>query len=294
MGLGAAHLMNPLVSRGASVAAAASLALASSSDPRSSLTADMLVSRRNLRKLSNVEVKPVEIGAPTIMNGGGLALLPPSTPTTPHHNNILNGTADQSLNTSDIMSKFDYTPQRPHSTQQSFDLSPNEPKANGHSHSNGVDGADEDSGLPPVLTRPGYFTRPSLVQLRRMSPEQLRSITGFTVAHEQFGRIEWEGATDVADLNLDELVVFEDQSSEVYPAGTFKHPEGHKLNKRARVTLYQCWPADKRTGRRVKTDDPRKLAKYEQKLKSYAENLGARFVSYDGESGEWCFEVDSF
>lgn len=57
----------------------------------------------------------------------------------------------------------------------------------------------------PILTRPGYFTVPSMKQLSRMNEDQLRRVENFTIQNE-FATIKFEGFTDVRHLNLDRIV----------------------------------------------------------------------------------------
>jgi nuclear pore complex protein Nup98-Nup96 len=114
------------------------------------------------------------------------------------------------------------------------------------------------------------------------------------VGHRDYGSITWPGDTDVRDLDLDRLVVIEDNSFEVYPAGTKKPPKGVALNRPAEITLRQCWPKDKDSGKRARVTDAKRLDVYERKLHKYAESMGAEFLSYDREAGEWTTSLESF
>lgn len=67
---------------------------------------------------------------------------------------------------------------------------------------------------------------------------------------------------------------------------------GEGLNRAAEVTLHRVFRLDKATNRPV--TDPSNLEKYERKLKRVAAAQGARFISYDGKTGTWVFEVEHF
>lgn len=154
------------------------------------------------------------------------------------------------------------------------------------------------SSFAPVLTRPHYYTIPALSELQQLSRSQLRAVPQFTVVHDRYGSIEWEGETDVTDLNLDEIVVFEKNqttgavSCEIYPDGTATPPLGAKLNKPAIITVLQCFPASYTTnnGRLSETQ----WQKYENKLASTTEKMGAKFIQYARETGGWQFRVTGF
>lgn len=93
----------------------------------------------------------------------------------------------------------------------------------------------------PKLTKPGYFLKPSEIQLARMTTAQLRSVANFTVCN-QYGKVEFEGLTDVTMLDIDQIVQIESDFAAVYPPSSdiAKPKVGQGLNKPAKVTLYNC------------------------------------------------------
>ena len=123
-------------------------------------------------------------------------------------------------------------------------------KSHDHSRHNSADCSSSprkaaDPSLVPKLTNPGYSTRPSMDELRRYTENELRQVDGFTVENK-YGRIEFEGRTDVLGVNLDELVEINPKLAEVYPERLFPTEEskpivGQKLNKPAHVILYDCY-----------------------------------------------------
>jgi hypothetical protein len=77
---------------------------------------------------------------------------------------------------------------------------------------------------------------PSLVDISRMTHEQCTQIQNFTVSN-MYGRIMWEGRTDVTNVNLGRTVVIKKTCVNVYPEYRPKHDFGQKLNKPALVYL---------------------------------------------------------
>ena len=164
----------------------------------------------------------------------------------------------------------------------------------------------------PTLQRAGYSTVPSLTELSTWTRAQLEAVPNFQIVHATMGSVQWEGLTDVTDLNLDELVLFERNekthacSVEVYPLASDIPEAGAKLNKPATITVRQCWPTGYATGvaaakSRHNTNDEeqqqrddRLLAKYEKKLRATTERAGAEFIQYEPEQGTWSFKVQSF
>jgi len=145
---------------------------------------------------------------------------------------------------------------------------------------------------PPTLTRENYSTSPDIRELERMTPEQLTKVKDFRVTHKGYGSITWKGLTDVTGIDLDKVVVFGDNTLEVFPDQTAK--VGHPLNARAEVTLEGCWPENK-SGKREATSDAAKIKKYEARLRKMQKNApGVHFKDYDPKTGRWSFAVDSF
>lgn len=96
--------------------------------------------------------------------------------------------------------------------------------------------------LLPKLTRPGYKISPSLIEISRMTIEEVKNIPNFFIWND-FGKIQWIGEIDLLEVNLDLDVHIKPECVEVYPEDIYltekKKPElGHKLNKPSYVTLY--------------------------------------------------------
>jgi hypothetical protein len=156
----------------------------------------------------------------------------------------------------------------------------------------GTNRGEKEKPRPPTLTRENYFTSPDIRELEKMSAEQLTHVKDFKVMHKGYGSITWKGFTDVTGVDLDKVVVFGDNTLEVFPDQSAKL--GHPLNAKAEVTLEGCWPENK-SGKREATADAAKIKKYEARLRKMQKNApGVHFKDYDPKTGRWSFSVDSF
>lgn len=142
--------------------------------------------------------------------------------------------------------------------------------------------------VAPSLSKMGYVCQPPVETLEGMLPEDLAAVQGFCVERPGVGKIEWEGAVDVRDLNLDTLVVIDDcpQSASVYTQeeknGT-KPPVGTKLNRPAIITLENVFPPE---------GIPKE--KFEKRVAKSTKRNNAELISYDSSSGRWSFRVLHF
>jgi nuclear pore complex protein Nup98-Nup96 len=151
-----------------------------------------------------------------------------------------------------------------------------------------------DDNAAPLLTRPKYYTIPSISKLRKMSGQDLSQVEDFVVGHDDFGEILWPGYTDVRGLCLDDIVIFKEAELEVYPNPALKPQTGLGLNKPAIITLKRCWPPDPNTKIKGPSPDQELMARYERKLKKCCAKTGAKFEFYHPQEGEWQFAVQSF
>ena len=147
----------------------------------------------------------------------------------------------------------------------------------------------------PVLEREEYYLKPSMTQLSAMAREDLdslASVSNFTVGRDGVGSVRWLDDVDVRGLDLDSIVSLAKGSIEVYPDSSVKPPVGQGLNCPAVVSMLKVFKTDKATGEPTK--DPEVVEKFTRKLKRICAEQGAKFMSYDGETGEWQFEVEHF
>ncbi len=156
-----------------------------------------------------------------------------------------------------------------------------------------------DEGLGPadvVLRRAGYYTMPALADLSAYVDEGSGSclVENFTVGRRGYGNVFFPGVTNVAGLNLDEIVFIRHKEVIVYPDDGRKPPLGEGLNKKAQITLDKVWPVDKASKASIRDPDALAELGYEDKLRKACIKLGARFVEYRPETGSWVFKVDHF
>jgi len=144
----------------------------------------------------------------------------------------------------------------------------------------------------PILTKPGYYTLPSLDQMKSMSLEELSSIPSFIIGCKNKGAVEFESPTNVMNLNLDEIVKMNSRSIELYFDDMVKPPRGDGLNKPARLTIYDCWAIDKKNGGFKKDEQSCQI--YEKILREKCQKMGVEFVSYQSIDGAWVFRVEGF
>uniref|UniRef100_A0A1E1XGD9 Nuclear pore complex protein Nup98-Nup96 n=1 Tax=Amblyomma aureolatum TaxID=187763 RepID=A0A1E1XGD9_9ACAR len=146
-----------------------------------------------------------------------------------------------------------------------------------------------------VLTRPEYFTIPSMDELASMvGPDGHCIVENFAVAREGYGNVCFPGRIDVAGLNLDEIVHFRRMEITVYPDDDDKPPVGEGLNRKAQVTLDRVWPINKTTREPIQDPEKLKVLGYQEKLERNTAKIGGRFLEYRPETGSWVFEVKHF
>ena len=68
-----------------------------------------------------------------------------------------------------------------------------------HFHRVGRDEFDEIR-MTPTLRRSDYYTVPSMDELGRLSPTELRRVRDFRVGRVGFGEVHWLGETDVSGI----------------------------------------------------------------------------------------------
>ncbi|CAG5118198.1 unnamed protein product, partial [Candidula unifasciata] len=146
-----------------------------------------------------------------------------------------------------------------------------------------------------TLTRPGYYTVPSLDEMIDLIDENGNCLVeDLVIGRVGYGNVFFPGVTDVTGLNLDEIVHFRRREVVVYPDDDKKPPLGQGLNKKAEITLDCVWPSDKSTRSPIKNPDRLKLMNYAEKLEETAAKIGGKFIDYRPETGSWVFQVNHF
>ncbi|KAF2116321.1 nuclear protein 96-domain-containing protein [Lophiotrema nucula] len=189
------------------------------------------------------------------------------------------------------------TPRRPEMTQvNGGDLTPvPEQNALGPRSTSSL---NAQQGPPDEDPTPGaYWSQPSMDQLRKMSPDQLKSVPNFEVGRQKVGKIEFNHGrpVDLTGINLGKLfgdiIVLNHRNASVYSSACTepKIPNGTKINVPSRVILENSWP------RRAKSERFKKGGlsqhKHVERLKRVG---GTSFEQYDPESGVWIFTVPHF
>ena len=119
-------------------------------------------------------------------------------------------------------------------------------------------------------------------------------VENFAIGRVDYGCITFPGVTNVANLNLDEIVHIRRKEVHVYPDEAKKPPVAHGLNKLAEITLHRIWPTDKHTKMPI-TDSNRIIAMgYNKKIEKATIEMDAQFVDYDPITGSWTFKVKHF
>ncbi len=142
------------------------------------------------------------------------------------------------------------------------------------------------------LERPGYFTIPSMSDLGQMLNEKGECwVDNFAIGRVDYGCVTFPGATNLANLNLDEIVHIRRKEVHVYPDDTKKPPVGQGLNKPAEITLHRIWPTDKHSKETI--TDPNRIIMmgYNKKIERATNEMDAQFIDYDPVTGSWTFKV---
>jgi len=162
--------------------------------------------------------------------------------------------------------------------------------------------------LVPKLNMEGYYTSPSIAELRNQveqvgSAESLKSVSGFMIGRVGFGEVVFDGMTDLRGVDLDQVIRIERnkvsvdvermaeirRSLGVGEEGDGKHRCG--LQGGAEVKLCEVYP---KAGKGVMRSpeaakDPAVLRRFTEKLHKCPMTS---FRSYDAEGGVWRFRVD--
>jgi nuclear pore complex protein Nup98-Nup96 len=140
--------------------------------------------------------------------------------------------------------------------------------------------------------KPGeYWSSPPLDQLRKMSKQQLKSVSDFIVGRHNIGQIKFNHGkpVDLSEVDLDKLfgdiVQLNARNATVYGESCTclpKPPLGTALNQPSEIVLGNSWPRN-RAGK--------KDVKHLERLKRVA---GTTFIKYNQSTGEWTFSVPHF
>lgn len=155
--------------------------------------------------------------------------------------------------------------------------------------------APRTASVSSAAIQNGYYISPTLETLSGMSNENLKRVQNLIVGRKGYGEIKFEGAVDLSDTVLDEImgniVVIEDKKVVVYPDEDSKPPKGTKLNVPAVVRLDNCFALDKNTGAAIKDPKHPRFLVFKEKLRT---RPMVKFVNYEDATGAWQFKVEGF
>ncbi|KAG0228754.1 hypothetical protein BGW42_001996 [Actinomortierella wolfii] len=141
-----------------------------------------------------------------------------------------------------------------------------------------------------------YWMSPSLLELQKMSREELKAVDNFKVGNQKWGSVSFAAPVDLTGINLNDicgkLVKFSRKSCTVYPDDNAKPPRGQGMNVPAIITLSHCWPLDKATREPIKA--PVGSTVYNQHVKRLKNRPETKFVDYEADEGRWVFRVEHF
>ncbi|AMD20875.1 HDR133Cp [Eremothecium sinecaudum] len=140
----------------------------------------------------------------------------------------------------------------------------------------------------------GYYISPSLETLSSLTLLQLRKVSGLTIGHKLYGKIEFLKPVDLSNISLPSLcgnlVRFSEKMSEISYVGNDIPAPGDQLNVRARIILYNTFPTDKATRQPIKDPKHPILKRHIEKLKKIEHT---KFESYDVKTGTYTFVVET-
>lgn len=126
--------------------------------------------------------------------------------------------------------------------------------------------------------------------LSKLGADELRKVRELTVIRPDVGCVTFHDLTDCTRLDVKRLVRLELGQIIVYPQAAEKPKVGEGLNKKATVTLYQCFPPDGRL-----RDDAGEHLAYRKRIQLMTEEKEAcTFIDYDCVTGVWKFQVEHF
>jgi nuclear pore complex protein Nup98-Nup96 len=142
-----------------------------------------------------------------------------------------------------------------------------------------------------------YWSEPSIAELRKMSPRDLKALKDFKVGRTNGGQLQFLKPVDLSNYNLDrildDIIVIQIRSVTVYGGACSypKPPMGQGLNIPARISLDNSWP--RAAGGKLPVHE-KKGARFEKHIARLQRLKDTKFVDYNKDTGVWTFEVDHF
>ncbi|OMJ96164.1 hypothetical protein SteCoe_346 [Stentor coeruleus] len=126
-----------------------------------------------------------------------------------------------------------------------------------------------------------YKFSPSIDEMKNMTINQLKNLSNFSIENE-FGKMVFDGETNVTNLDVDDLVLIEKNCIIGYPNCSEEQKAliDNRLDKSAVVTLYNLKSQSGNTG------------KMAIKLMMNCEKNGTKFINYDENTGNFTFRIE--
>ena len=116
---------------------------------------------------------------------------------------------------------------------------------------------------------------PSIEEMKLMGLSELKNIQNLTLEND-YGKIEYEGPTNVVEVNFDQFISFTNKQFISFPNG--ENSSDQRLNKPAFITLYNISPR-------------KNPGKVEISLRVKCEETKAEFIKYNPDSQEFTFKI---
>lgn len=140
-----------------------------------------------------------------------------------------------------------------------------------------------------------YYMHPSRQELERMSADERKHVSGFSVGREGCGYVTFDHPVDLSLAPLDDifekLVVIEIRSLTVYPESSLKPSLGQGLNVPSTIYLENSWPRTKDRKTPIYDKSGPRFNKHVDRLRKVS---GTEFVRYEKDTGIWVFKVPHF
>jgi len=123
---------------------------------------------------------------------------------------------------------------------------------------------------------------PEYVELCRMDESELRRVKDFVIQN-QHAKVQFLEPTNLAGVDLDQIVQINPKSVEFYPVESQKPKVGDGLNKSALITFYNF-------------DLPGKTSeeKFLKKVRQWTKSIHAEFLEYDQSKKSLTINVHHF
>jgi hypothetical protein len=141
-----------------------------------------------------------------------------------------------------------------------------------------------ETSVLPICKREDLMLSPDIVDLSRMTEEELANVSNFIIENE-FGRIEFMKDVDLRNANFDEDVIIKNKCVEVYSnmSPEKKPGKGRKMNQEAMITFFN-----------FSRTKGMSLEKFLRVLKKYTKKINAELIGYNEDEKTVRIKVENF